>query len=128
MDNIAEKARISRVDPEGRGVYGIAHADMSTGTLCEAPAGKDPERTGHVLQLPLTLPVRVVNLGNAGELVSTGCECSVSPCSLLGELSHGRDGVTRLLPNRLDSGGGSHDFFVSDLWSLTTGFAGEKQI
>lgn len=47
---------------------------MPCGSLCEALSGEHSERTGHVLELPLSFFVGVVELGEAGEGVAACCE------------------------------------------------------
>lgn len=47
---------------------------MTASTLHVTLLRKDPEITGHVLQLPLSLLIEAVDVGNSGELVSTGCK------------------------------------------------------
>lgn len=77
-----------RVDPEGSGINRVANTDVSRSSLSEAHPRKHTERTSHVLQLPLSLLVRVLDLGDAG----------------VGDASRGDGGKVRI---HLGLGGGS---------------------
>lgn len=53
-----------RVDPERVRVDRITHTDVSGGTLRKPFPGKYAEGRGHVLELPLSLLIWVVKLGD----------------------------------------------------------------
>lgn len=64
----------ARIYPESIWLHRIPDANMPCGSLCEALSGEHSERAGHVLELPLSFSVGVVELGEAGEGVAACCE------------------------------------------------------
>ena len=96
----------ARVYPECVCVYRVTHADVPGCTLCEAFASEDSEGACHVLELPLTLLVRVFDLGHARGLVAATGEHRHGGIALgrMGD-GRGRDGLGR---SRSYSDNGGH--------------------
>lgn len=67
-----------RINPESSWVDGVTHANVSAGSLSVALSRKDAESARHVLKLPFALLIRIVELGNTGEVVTTGGNSSSS--------------------------------------------------
>jgi len=67
MDHIRSgkqaKMDTKRVNPKGSRVNGVTDRNVASGTLGEAFTGKDTESSGHVVEHPAALGVRVCELG-----------------------------------------------------------------
>ncbi|KAE8381838.1 fungal-specific transcription factor domain-containing protein [Aspergillus bertholletiae] len=66
----------SRVDPEGIRINWVTDTDMAGGALRKAFTGKHSESACHMLQLPLSLLVGIIEFGNTGHRVSTCSTCT----------------------------------------------------